>query len=164
MSTTWTPIASTQLGSATNTVTFSSIPNIYRDLIFVMTANTSSMGRCDITVNDSTGFSLCKIFYGSSISANSFGTSGNLLLGQNSSFGITQGSYIIHLLDYLRTSFGKSVISHMNTNDSGSGSEVNTQIGRLDFGTITATTSVTFNTNGGSFSSGAVFSLYGVVA
>jgi hypothetical protein len=50
---TYTPIATTTLGSASNTVTFSSIPSTYTDLIIVTDAGASVISEVDLRVGNS---------------------------------------------------------------------------------------------------------------
>jgi hypothetical protein len=61
---TYTPLATVTLGASASSVTFSSIPATYRDLILIITGTVASSGNLSIRLNGDTGSNYSYVFAG----------------------------------------------------------------------------------------------------
>ena len=161
MALTYEPISTNTLGSNTATVTFSSIPSTYTDLIVIInyrSANTSA-GSVRCTVNSVTsGYS--GTYVGSSTVVYSGKDTGNayfrplFLPSSNSPFGIG----IIQFQNYSNTSVNKTVISRY-------GSPNNETVAYASLiQTTNAISTIAFSTDTTGYASGSTFTLYGIKA
>jgi hypothetical protein len=166
---THTPLASVTLGSSSSTVTFSSLPQNYRDLICIInfsgTAN-SVQGR--FSFNGSTaGYNWRRIAGGGS--AGNIGSNGatdanaGFLSNQvQASITANRAQMNIHIADYSVTNKHKTVISR------GSGALAGTAAGAefviTRWANTAAVTSFSIFTGGNAFGPGSTFTLYGVIA
>jgi hypothetical protein len=167
MPTTYEPIATTTLGSATGTVTFSSISGTYTDLILVtqLSASTDS-SAIEIRFNDDTAsnYSITDL-YGNGSSAGSARAS-------NATFGYlnyyvtpetaTTNSYnsIVNIMNYSNSTTYKTYLCRNNNAESGAaygGAEAIVGLWR----NTNAITKITLTING-TFNSGSTFTLYGI--
>ena len=123
MASTYTPISATTLGSSSNSVTFTSIPQSYTDLILVTTGkNSNAFDAIDIRVGN-----------GSIDSGNNYamtamngnGSTGQTFSDSNASsmtnMGITSSSTlqttILHFMNYSNIATYKTVIGRSNVTD-----------------------------------------------
>lgn len=83
MASTYTPIATNTLTSATSTVTFSSIPATYTDLILIVTATSASGGTQDVGIrfNNDSGSNYSRIRLNGNGSAASTGRNQAVTVG-----------------------------------------------------------------------------------
>ena len=154
-----TAIASTTLGSATATVTFSSIPTTYDDLYLVGYRIGDAFNfRLN---NDFSSIYSETILYGDGGAA--YSTRGSSqsefsYLGDNGNT-TTPGAFVIHIINYSTSSYNKSYLGRTSYDINGVGGQTrlvaglyrsNTQVTRLDLNAS------------GTFSTGSVFSLYGI--
>lgn len=149
-------LATTTLGSAAATVTFSSIPATYKDLVVVMGSRASAGQQANLRLNSSSASIYSEVvmlgFSGGAISYTSSGTSFTQIL--NNTSGDTT---IINIMDYSATNKHKTVL--MRTNSSGASTMA--QAGR--WASTDAINTVSLEMQGGAtFSIGSVLSLYGV--
>lgn len=157
---TYALINSTTLGSAQSSVTFSSIPGTYTDLIIV---NRGSFSNDDngyaLTFNGDTGSNYSTTYiYGNGSSGVSVRVTNasSINAGRlNTSFGLG----ITHVMDYANTVTNKTILTRGN-----SGGLVNFNVGL--WRNTAAITSLTISVPTGitNFSSGSVFKLYGITA
>jgi len=160
MPSTYTPIATTTLGSATPTVTFSSISGTYTDLILVFTGSnaTSNNGlRLRFNSDSGTNYSSTYVYGNGSSAASSVGantTGGQIAVDINS----TQATSIAHIMNYSNTTTYKTFLGRGSS--SGTYADANVSLWR----NTAAITSVTVLLGGGTsnFSVGSTFTLYGV--
>lgn len=155
---TYTPIATTTLGSNTNTVTFSSIPSTYTDLILVaagtMTAETNGI----INFNSDTGNNYSRTYmYGNGTSALSGrnSTAGALLVFY---WGTGQNNSIINIQNYSNTTTYKTVVGRNNNPNN------STYTGVAMWLSTSAINRMDISTTGQNFTTGSTFTLYGIVA
>jgi hypothetical protein len=157
---TYVPIAEQTLGSSASSITFSSIPSAYTDLVLIMNGvlnNTNTYyvmyynGDSTLTNYSSTGV------YGNGTSALSE-RNGYIKLGYSGSATVPVTS-IINIQNYSNTSTYKTnLMRFANTND-------NTYAGVGLWRNTAAINSITiYSYYGGSFNTGATFSLYGISA
>lgn len=158
---TYEPIATTTLGSAAASVTFSSIPQGYTDLVLVNNAKSATNGAAlTIQFNSDTSTNYSSTFmYGDGSSTTSARVS-------NSSAGVYGGrcgtefsSGITHIQNYSNTTTYKSIVSR--------GSDATSAV--IAYASLwrntSAITSMTIkNESNVNFSSGSTFTLYGITA
>ena len=160
---TYEPIATTTLGSATATVTFSSIPGTYTDLVLVANSKTSYSGSADamtISFNgDTTGSNYSTTRMGGEGSGTGFSDrySGLYLFGwTGTNFGATIG----HINNYKNTSVYKTVLVNSKSNGTYGVAGVLATLWR----NTNAITSLVVSDVSGNFQIGSMFTLYGIAA
>ena len=158
MAITYESIATTTLGSAQSSVTFSSISGSYTDLVLVINSKTSSNVDVYYRLNSDTGsnYSDTRLYGNGSAVGSDRNTSQT-----SARFGTTNtefGTIILNLQNY----------SYSNTYKTGV-----SRAGEVNWGTVThvslwrstaAVTSVQVLTGSGTFSIGSTFTLYGIAA
>lgn len=158
---TYTPIATTTLGSATTSVTLSSIPSTYTDLVFI--ANFSNTTNTDIYMRvngDSSSIYSATQLYGNGSSAGStrFSNTGVWVLDPGASgVGTGQANLIVNIQNYANTSVYKTSISRANAASTVTGAIVG--LWRSTAAINSVTLFGDFN-----FSAGSTFTLYGIQA
>lgn len=156
-------LANLTIGSTSATVTFSSISQIYKDLVLIVTGrNASSTSNAALRFNNNTGS-----YYVVTMESNGVGTNStanadtNMPAGLNWSALTTSQDMVakFDIFDYSATDKQKSVLMRNNN-----GSEVVAlTIGRWPI--TSAIDTITVRTgNGTSYASGSTFALYGVSA
>jgi hypothetical protein len=117
---TYTPIASQTLASATATITFSSIPATYTDLVLVFQATAASANmNFDIrigngTVDSGSNYSMTYLFGGTGGAQSSRTTNQDRLRVGNSAFVQSSGGVftaVTQFMNYSNTTTNKTVIS-----------------------------------------------------
>jgi hypothetical protein len=166
--TSYESIATTTLGSATASVTFSSIPATYTHLQIRYFAQSSSGGYGKVTLNgDNTGanyYAHALEGKGASVAASSYpGSSYSSMLiavnGFTSTANIFNGG-IVDILDYTSTNKNKTVRTLQGFDANGSGF-IELLSGSWS-ATPAAVTSVTFALSSGNFNQYSSFALYGI--
>jgi hypothetical protein len=160
---TYTPIATTTLGSAAASYTFSSIPSTYTDLVLISNfqSNTGSVTTYQMYFNggSSGAYSYTRMYGdGSSASSSNSSTSGNI-----QGIGIIDPSAwntnIANVMNYANSTTNKTVLSRTNSSGTYLGAYV------MKWNQNTAITSVTVNIlNASTFSIGSTFTLYGIAS
>lgn len=155
---TYTPIATNTLGSNSTSVTFSSIPGTYTDLVVVVagTFTTGSTNNVNLQFNGDTGsnYSWTRLL-GSGSAASSYQASDvEIDIGLISS--TAQSNTIAHIQNYSNATTYKTAIGRGNTSE-----YVQTSIGT--WRNTAAITSVKIQ-SAATFASGTVFTLYGIGA
>jgi hypothetical protein len=156
---TYTPLATVTLGSSASSVTFSSIPATYRDLIVVIQGTVASGANVSLRFNSDTGsnYSFVYMFGSGTSTASASGTDSAILGGGFNSSVISQA--IFQVMDYSATDKHKTTL---NRTDEPNGAAY-AWAGRWA-NTAAITTLLVRMTNGTNFNSGATFNLYGVIA
>ena len=160
MPSTYTPIATTTLGSAASSVTFSSISGAYTDLIIVAAPLASSAEELVMQFNNDTATNYsATILWGSGSSAGSIRVTGQTYayLNYYGSVGTTQNTQIFNIMNYANTTTNKTVIGRAGRADSGVDAAV-----ALWRSTAAISTVAIKLKNGSNFSTGSTFTLYGV--
>jgi hypothetical protein len=154
---TYTPLATVTLASATSSVTFSSIPATYRDLILVINGTTNTATGVTATHNGDTtaaNYTLVNLA-ASSNNTTSSGTASNSNL---ISMYTTRSMGIIQFLDYSATDKHKTALSRSDN----AANDVYAQARR--WANTNAITSIAIGAYGNTFQTGSTFALYGIVS
>jgi len=155
---TYTPIATTTLGSAAASYTFSSIAGTYTDLVIVANA-TASTGALNpqIQFNGDTAsnYSLTWM-YGNGTSAFSARYSNQTFAYFGYMTTTEPATYILQIQNYSNTTTNKSTLFRWNA--------TNTEVGAgvALYRSTAAITSITLKTSANNFAIGSTFSLYGI--
>ena len=154
---TYTPIATTTLGSAASTVTLSSIPSTYTDLHIVFTYGSSADGYVYITVNGDTAsnYSMTRLTALPSSDRISNSTSlQNTLYGYSGAIAIGE----IDIMNYASTNMIKTFL----IKDTESAPDMQRCTGT--WRSTSAISSITFTKQGGNFNTGSILTIYGIAA
>ena len=167
MDKTYEPIATQTLGSATATVTLSSIPQTYTDLVIVVTGTTTADNtdaRMYFNGDNSSGLYSKTQLEGDGSSALSGRTTGANFIGLTSNMGIDDTNpsiIIINLNNCSNTTTYKTSLSRETMwNTTYSGTALRVGLWR----NTNAIDSVSFFINGSTWKSGSTFTLYGIKA
>jgi len=165
MASTYTPIATTTLGSAAASYTFSSISSIYTDLVLVANGyiTTSAQGiRIQFNGDTGTNYSNTTLSGTGSVAESARDTSGtNARLTYDASWSTTTSDYAqinVSIMNYANTTTYKTFISRANRATSG----VDALVGL--WRSTSAITSITVFPAANNFVAGTTFSLYGIKA
>jgi hypothetical protein len=160
---TYTLIASNTLGSAAASVTFSSIPATYTDLVLV--SNVSGSGgnaNLRITFNSDTGTNYSTTALSgdgtTAVSNRSTSQTAMLVVQTGASLNGAWTTYISHFMDYSNTTTYKTALSRFVA--AGSETTANVHLWR----STSAVTSITVATSTNNYASGSTFKLYGIEA
>ena len=161
---TYTPIATTTLGSDVATYTFSSIPSTYTDLVLVMsvrTVNAASAIYCQLNSDTGTNYSNTQLLGNGSIANSSRQSSvnkmriGNYIPSATSTFGVL----IANFQNYANTTTYKTVISRAGSADGGLVAEA------CLWRSTAAISSILLGEEGaGNLRAGSTFTLYGIAS
>ncbi len=170
MPATYEPIATTTLGSAQSSVSFTSIPQTYTDLVLVSQNKTSATVsvRVDMTFNSdtSTNYSCTRVYgNGSTTTSDRFSSASALDVGfMPGTDGTGYGMIVLNIMNYSNTTTYKTVLDRWSSQEGGSIHKyVVAEVGL--WRSTSAITSITFVTNGSfNFASGSTFTLYGIKA
>jgi len=156
---TYIAIASITLGSSASSITFSSIPQDYRDLVLVLDGSTTVTTNVDITINADTASNYSFVtMEGDGSSPNSNSNSDNNRLTVGTSFDTEQGTIILQFMDYSATDKHKTFLERFSNVNHGA------MAAAFRYANISAITSVEIFTSGGSFNTGTTLALYGIEA
>lgn len=159
MPTTYDPIATQTLGSAASSVTFSSIPSTYTDLVLIVnSARTASNDSVSLEFNGDTGSNYSRLLmYGTGSSAATFRESNATLIeiGVQDTSNCTN---IFNVMNYANTTSNKSVVARANA----TGVRLSAGIGV--WRNTAAITSIKLATGASTFIAGSMFTLYGIKA
>jgi len=165
MPSTYEVISATTVGTAAQTVTLSSIPATYTDLVVVVNAQASVQSDLYLTFNgDTSAVYSNTTLYGDGTSAGSRrDTRGNayMVLTYYGAVTTTAGNSVhtINVMNYANTTTHKTVLTRANAASSG----VDASVGL--WGSTAAITSITFDLpSTRTFSAGSTFTLYGIKA
>jgi hypothetical protein len=160
---TYTLIASSTLSSTSATVTFSSIPGTYTDLLLVASAKGTGTGDIALRFNDdsATNYSATHL-YGTGSAAGSIRYSGDTFARIDYYGYLETTDFTVNLaniMDYANTTTYKTVLSRASHAANGTNAGVS-----LWRSTSAITKVVVMITNSSQFVSGSTFKLYGIEA
>ena len=168
MATTYTPIATTTLGSAQSSVTFSSISGSYTDLIIACSIKlvTADYPMVRINGDSGTNYSDTSLFgNGTSVLSEIASNVNRWLLslsGGNTQYPTASNTYnstILHFMNYSNSTTYKTMLARSDNASRGTVAQVN-----LWRNTNAITSLVFSNLSGGNFDTGSTFTLYGIKA
>jgi hypothetical protein len=155
---TYTALATVTLGASASSVTFSSIPATYRDLILVSNHTGSATSEdVDIAFNADTGdnYSRVVMLANAPVILSFAGTSRSV----SAIYSTKRQTLILNVMDYSASDKHKTLIYRNSNADQ---SEVYATATR--WANTAVITSLSLAARTGTFSSGSTFSLYGVIA
>jgi hypothetical protein len=165
---TYIALANLTVSSPSSTMTFSSIPATYRDLVIVVNALSSvGSGQGRIRLNSDTGgnYNWRRISGPGDSAPTSTGETGNTE-GRLSVFAQSNATnrvqYNIDILDYSTTNKHKTVVNRADQPIASSAKGAEMFVTR--WANTAAVTSVTISTTQGNWAVGSTFALYGVIA
>lgn len=161
---TYTPIATTTLGSAATSYTFSSIPSTYTDLILeIVAGNTTGVQEVKLVLNADTGTNYSKTaLYGNGTSAASSRRSNETGWILDAAGGMTtavsQYNSTTHIQNYSNTATYKTALCRANSTDYA------TEALALLWRSTSAINSIQVICFSGTFLAGSTLTLYGIAA
>lgn len=164
MPTTYEPIATTTVNSSgVQTITFSSIPSTYTDLIVVLQAKTASLADLQLRFNQDTGSNYSTTVLtgtGSAAVSNRYSNQTFMWLDTYGAPRVTEFNVAIHhIMNYANSTTYKTVIGR--TGVTSNGTEAIVGLWR----STSAITRIDFQSYGVyDFSNGTTFTLYGIKA
>jgi len=156
---TYEPIATTTLGSAQSSVTFSSISGSYTDLVLIGNWKLSANGNILMTLNSDTGTNYSETtMYGDGTSAASGRqTNASSIRVGFAGYSTNNVMNIVNLQNYSNTTTYKTVVLRWNSEE-----YTDARVGL--WRSTSAITSITLTASSGNISSGSTFTLYGIKA
>lgn len=163
MAKTYEPIATTTLGSAAATYTFSSIPSTYTDLVVVMQPKGTTSFDSKIYFNGdvTSGLYSDTVLYGTGTTAGSTRETAKNFITLSwyaSTSADFNNSTIIHIMNYSNATTFKTAL--VRANNAASGVDAIVGLWR----NTAAITSVTLNAPSNTYATGSTFTLYGIKA
>jgi hypothetical protein len=162
MPNTYTELLKTTLGTATNSVTISSIPSGYTDLVLVINAGSSAGADANFRLNGDSGSNYSRTSITGNGSAASSSRTANATIGRLNFNGYPFGAagdttIIAHFMNYANTTTYKTVISRANQASLGTDAVVN-----LWRSTAAINSIEILSTAAATYVAGSTFSLYGI--
>jgi hypothetical protein len=149
------------LGSPSASITFSSIPSTYTDLVLVGNPTVSASLDYKWYVNGSTlsDYSQTRVLgSGTGVGAGRTVGAGYLYLDATAPASGSIQNFIMNFMNYSNTSVNKTVL--VRYNDAGTETAVRANLWRVN----SAISSITISTDSSTFATGSNFSLYGIKA
>ena len=160
MAKTYEPISTQTLGSAAASVTFSSIPATYTDLVLIANAQTSNNVDVFMRFNSDTAnnySSTTLVGDGTSASSSRFSSRSDIIImSGNPSTSIS--TYVLNIFNYTNATTFKSCLIRSNLGD-----RVTAIVG-LWRATPAAISTINIRVDTGTFNTGSTFTLYGIKA
>jgi hypothetical protein len=158
---TYIALQNTTLGSLAASVTFSSIPATFRDLVVITNVDGTAQTEMFVRLNGDTGnnYNTIRMQGNGSITGSGSTTNadGARLNGNGDIMTDFSFSSIIHIMDYSATNKHKTGLSRTNSSNG-------VDACAFRWANTNAVTSVTVYPAAGSFDVGSTFALYGIVS
>ena len=164
MTATYEPIETQTLGTAVETVTFSSIPQTYTDLVVVVNAFSSAISDLYVTFNGDTATNYSRtVLWGNGSTAGSVRSSGANFIALTYYGRIWDNAgtsvHTVNIMNYSNATTNKTVLARASSQQEG----VEATVGL--WRSTAAITSMTFDlVSTRTFSIGSTFTLYGIKA
>ena len=154
---TYVALATTTLASATGSITFSSIPATYRDLVLVVSFQTSTDTSLFVRFNSDSGsnYSLVRMWGTGSSTASDSQTQTYADMEAGTTSGQINTS-ILQIMDYSATDKHKTILYRSNQNLVAAGAQ--------RWANTSAINNISIDTSIGTFNVGTTFSLFGIEA
>jgi hypothetical protein len=150
---TYTPLATVTLGASASSVTFSSIPATYRDLILVIKVVAATECRLRFNADSGSNYSFVQMFGTSTDAVSTSTTTTGFFLGADGQESIAQ------IMDYSATDKHKSGLVRR-----GIAAETFVAAAAHRWANTSAINSITLAATGGSLGIGTQVSIYGIAA
>lgn len=153
---TYVPIATTTLGSAVSTVTLSSIPSTYTDLILVanLLGSTRTDGHLQFNGDTGSNYSYTFLYAESSVVTGRSSTQTDIYIGEVG----TNSTNIIQVNNYSNTTTNKTLLARAGYPADGVAANVGL------WRSTAAINAIRIFRNSGTFSIGSTFTLYGIAS
>jgi len=162
---TYTAIASITLGSSASSVTFSNIPQDYRDLVLVANCSSnrsSNSDALDININ-STGTSGSAVFMRVNVGSPQSGTSTTLSIARIAANGASKEVGIAQIMDYSATDKHKTILARSGSTAATTSAQLGASALRWE--NTAAVTSIELDSTTSSLlTSGSTFALWGIAS
>ena len=159
---TYVALATQTLSSAAASVTFSSIPQGYTDLVIVATGTaTAGNINANLRFNGDSGSNYSDTYVSGTGASAASARHSNQTFMYLQGYGWwdqTQGNDIVHIMNYSNTTTYKTVLSRADFSNNG----VSAAVGL--WRSTAAITSIEFRADSSTFTAGSTFSLYGIKA
>jgi hypothetical protein len=165
MPATYEPIATNTLGSAAATVTFSSIPGTYTDLVLVISARMSGGGgasaiQAQFNSDTASNYSFTLVTgTGSSVDSSGASSQTQMAVGLATDTAGEWSTNIIQVMNYSNTTTNKTVLAR-----AGIASDRTRALVNLWRSTSAITSILIINNGSVNFVAGSTFTLYGILA
>jgi len=160
---TYTPLATVTLGSTASSVTFSSIPATYRDLILVINGQMSGNGGLRFRYNADTGSNYSLVYMWATTAAQSdTATVSNLAVTQSSTLSGTRFYGSLNVMDYSATD--KHTTTLVRSGYTNTGSVFVTEASAHRWANTDAITTIEAIPSANLFAAGTTINLFGVIA
>jgi hypothetical protein len=158
---TYEPIATTTLGSAASNYTFSSIPSTYTDLVLIRSGGVSSPDEIALRFNGDTGSNYSYTIMSGYSGGTASSRASNQTMGRGGAAWTTSANNTIwQIMNYSNTTTFKTFIQRYNDpGDPTVGTAVTLWRSASAINSVQVLTST-----GQNFTSGTVFTLYGITA
>ena len=159
---TYTPIATTTLGSSSANYTFTSIPSTYTDLVIVFNGRCTSTGGWNFFIQfngDTSGNYGATSMYGDGTNTGSNRSINSSQVGGFVVDGSNYGQVNVNVMNYSNTTTYKTIVGKGST---AAGSYVDARVG--EWRSTSAISSILMYSNGGNWQTGPTFTLYGTTA
>ena len=160
---TYEPIATTTLGSAATSITFSSISGSYTDIVLVIDGTLSTS---DWTLGLQCNSDTSALYSATYVTGNGTAASSNRASAETMALvGLmtnSQSNSIINIQNYSNTTTYKTLIGRWNSASGGTYPGTGAAVGL--WRSTSAITSVVVKTGSGNFNSNSTFTLYGIKA
>lgn len=160
---TYTPLANITLTGTAASVTFSSISQLYRDLVLVADIGATSSDALNCRINGDTGANYNYVVaYGTGTATGSYSGSSQTLLGlsgyENGVLNTSRTMLQVSFQDYSATNKHKTLLTRLNL------ASDRTWMNAGRWASTSAITSFVIYPGSGSFTAGTTMALYGVAA
>ena len=158
---TYIALANVTLSTSDSSITFSSIPNTYRDLVIVVTGSTTANADLGFRLNSDSGANYSFVYMGGNGSTTLSGSAtGQTQVVLDAYFWRSTeiSTCIAHIMDYSATDKHKTILSRNNVAGGGTDAFANR------YASNSAITSVEVRNPAQSFASGTTITMYGIVS
>jgi hypothetical protein len=166
---TYTPIATTTLGSAATDITFSSIAGTYTDLVVIVSAQQVTLGEdLALQFNSDTGTNYSRTYLcgdGSTAHSGRSTSVNQIILDHHATppTGTSFSTAVINIMNYSNTTTFKTVLDRTGANDTNPGLGTVANVG-LWRSTSAITSVKVFCTNSSNLKTGTIATLYGIAS
>lgn len=157
---TYEPIATQTVGTAVSSVTFSSIPQTYTDLVLITSGTSTGAAQMTLRFNSATTNYSTVVMSGNGTATDARRISGltYLQLGYHDYFSSSQSNALTYIMNYISTTNKKTVLNRTSNGSLGVGLSVGM------WSDISAITTVDVLPLASTWATGTVITLYGIKA